>query len=196
MKVISNASPLINLAWIGSLNILADLYGQIIIPQSVWEEIVVKGEGQPGSAEVKSSPWIEVQTVSNRELVQSFQQELDGIVADDRVASCHPVLNGTRRWHPGDESVSLSEVVAQRSEYAAVDDDLIHSVEARYLVHYEQFAFGQDRRPATLTELPVDNLADELDVRLETWPDIARGSDLQAPSGSLAQVAPFLLQYW
>jgi hypothetical protein len=49
MKVVSNTSPLINLAWIGQLELLHTLYGEIHIPEAVWHEIVIQGAGQPGA---------------------------------------------------------------------------------------------------------------------------------------------------
>ena len=38
MRVVSNASPLINLARIGKLTLLRDLYGELIVPEAVWQE--------------------------------------------------------------------------------------------------------------------------------------------------------------
>ena len=35
MKIVSNASPLINLARIGKLGILRELYGELIVPEAV-----------------------------------------------------------------------------------------------------------------------------------------------------------------
>ena len=49
MTVISNASPLINLARIGKLDLLHELYGDLIIPEAVWHEVVVEGASQPGA---------------------------------------------------------------------------------------------------------------------------------------------------
>jgi len=77
MKVVSNASALINLARIGKLDLLRELYGQIIIPQAVWREVVVEGDGQPGADEVKSASWIKTKRVTNRHLVRALQQDLD-----------------------------------------------------------------------------------------------------------------------
>ena len=58
MSIVSNASPLINLARIGKLSVLQELYGELIIPGAVWQEIVVEGAGQPGADEVKAADWI------------------------------------------------------------------------------------------------------------------------------------------
>lgn len=43
-KVISNSTPLIILSKIGELEILKNLYGEIIIPQAVFEEVTSKND--------------------------------------------------------------------------------------------------------------------------------------------------------
>lgn len=75
--VVSNSSALINLARIGKLELLRDLYGEVCIPEAVWQEAVVEGEGQAGASEIKSAPWIKAQRVKNTELVKALRQELD-----------------------------------------------------------------------------------------------------------------------
>ena len=77
MKVVSNTSPLINLAWIGRLELLHELYGVIHIPEAVWHEIVVQGAGQPGAKEVSHASWIKTCPVDNKLLVLALHQELD-----------------------------------------------------------------------------------------------------------------------
>lgn len=77
MSYVSNASPLINLARIGKLDLLHQLYGELLVPDAVWNEVVVQGEGQAGAAQVKSSIWIKVQSIANKPLAQALQQELD-----------------------------------------------------------------------------------------------------------------------
>lgn len=47
MNIVSNASILINLARIGKLSLLHKLHGELIIPEAVWQEVVVEGAGQP-----------------------------------------------------------------------------------------------------------------------------------------------------
>lgn len=41
--VVSDSSALINLARIGKLALLRDLYGEVYIPEAVWQEAVVRG---------------------------------------------------------------------------------------------------------------------------------------------------------
>ncbi|MCZ7667717.1 MAG: hypothetical protein M5U34_11115 [Chloroflexi bacterium] len=59
MKVVSNASPLINLARIGQLDLLPGIFGCLFIPEAVWQEVVVEGQGQPGAEEIRLADWIE-----------------------------------------------------------------------------------------------------------------------------------------
>jgi len=75
MKVVSNASPLINLARIGKLGLLRDLYEELTIPEAVWREVVVEGAGQPGADEIESAAWILRKAAGNRELVQALRQD-------------------------------------------------------------------------------------------------------------------------
>jgi predicted nucleic acid-binding protein len=77
MKVVSNTSPLINLARISHLDLLQRIFGQIYIPDAVWQEAVIDGEGQPGAIEIRQAGWIHRVTVTNRQLVRSLCQELD-----------------------------------------------------------------------------------------------------------------------
>ncbi len=77
MKVVSNASPLINLARIGQLSLLPRIFERILIPEAVWQEVVVDGDDQPGAKELLQADWVERAEVSNRQLVRSLRQELD-----------------------------------------------------------------------------------------------------------------------
>ena len=77
MIVVSNTSPLINLARISQLDLLHQLYGEVLIPEAVWQEAVVNGAGQPGANEIQAASWVRRQAVSNRPMVQALQQDLD-----------------------------------------------------------------------------------------------------------------------
>lgn len=58
MTVVSNTSPLTNLAAIGQFALLHELYGTIQIAEEVWEELNAFGQPWPGSREVANAPWI------------------------------------------------------------------------------------------------------------------------------------------
>lgn len=77
LKVVSNTSPLINLAQIGMLDLLQKLYGEIYVPDAVWQEVVIQGKGQPGATELVRSDWVRRQSVTNVQLVQALNQDLD-----------------------------------------------------------------------------------------------------------------------
>jgi hypothetical protein len=72
MKVISNSSPLINFTALGRLTLLHELYGTVVIPDAVYQEVVVSGRGQPGRAEVEQADWIVRETVSNRTAIAAL----------------------------------------------------------------------------------------------------------------------------
>ena len=55
MIVVSNSSPLIALARIGRLKLLASLYKRILIPVEVHHEVTVGGHGPPGAEEVRKA---------------------------------------------------------------------------------------------------------------------------------------------
>ena len=77
MIVVSNTSPITNLAAVGQLDLLRQLYERVIIPQAVYDELTVSGGSQPGATEVRTLKWIETKQVTNRALVAALQMELD-----------------------------------------------------------------------------------------------------------------------
>jgi predicted nucleic acid-binding protein len=58
--VISDTSVFTNLAAIGHLQLLQQLYDRIFIPTAVYQELTV-----PGTVEVQTLQWLEVRSVSN-----------------------------------------------------------------------------------------------------------------------------------
>ena len=77
MMVVSDTSPLINLSRIGRLQLLHQLYDTITVPEAVWHEVVVQGEGLPGTSTIKTAPWVVSKPVVNRALVQALLQDVD-----------------------------------------------------------------------------------------------------------------------
>ncbi len=74
MKVVSNSSPLIFLSAIGMLDLLKAEFGEIIVPEAVYDEVTSKE--LKGSNEVKHADWIKVQTIKNIDVL-SFLPMLD-----------------------------------------------------------------------------------------------------------------------
>jgi hypothetical protein len=46
---VANAGPLIVLAAVGQLDLVGQLYGEVLIPEAVFDEITGAGAGRPGS---------------------------------------------------------------------------------------------------------------------------------------------------
>jgi predicted nucleic acid-binding protein len=74
--VISDTSPIVNLAVVGRLDLLRQLYERVVVPKAVREEIA-RGMRQPVLAEIASCTWIETQAVANQVVVSSLELELD-----------------------------------------------------------------------------------------------------------------------
>jgi len=70
--VVADASPLIALAGIGQLELLAELYGRIRIPGAVWREVTERGFDRPGAAAVRDAAWLDVVEVEPTEDLRSL----------------------------------------------------------------------------------------------------------------------------
>lgn len=77
LLVISNSSPIMNLAIIGQLHLVQELFGEIIIPKEVWSELIIEGKGKPGTNEIEKAKWIKVEEVQNNSLVKILSKDLD-----------------------------------------------------------------------------------------------------------------------
>ena len=77
MKVVSNTSPLLNLALIGELSLLQGLFDRIVVPHAVRSELEGRLFRAGISAPFPMPPWIEARPVANRPLVDSLSLELD-----------------------------------------------------------------------------------------------------------------------
>lgn len=77
MIVVSNTSPLTNLAAIGQFDLLRRLYGAIHIAEGVWDELHANGQAWPGYAEVAAAHWIERHPVQQPVFVNLLRRDLD-----------------------------------------------------------------------------------------------------------------------
>ncbi|HSN75005.1 MAG TPA: DUF3368 domain-containing protein [Anaerolineae bacterium] len=74
--VVCNAGPLITLTKIGRLHLLQDLFGQIRIPQAVYEEVALRGTGRVGAIETREANWIVTQSAGDRLSVALLREDL------------------------------------------------------------------------------------------------------------------------
>ena len=75
-EVVSNTTPLLTLMGIGALELLQQLYGEVSIPQGVWEEIQ-QGKDKSIYQDVSQLDWVQIQTVSNQDALAYLHAELD-----------------------------------------------------------------------------------------------------------------------
>jgi uncharacterized protein len=59
VRVVCDAGPLIHLARAGHFDLLRDLFGRVLIPPAVYEEVAVRGKGEDGSDELVRAPWVQ-----------------------------------------------------------------------------------------------------------------------------------------
>ena len=68
--VVADSSTLIGLARIEQLNLLKELYGEVVIPQSVYNEVVA--ESKYGSEKIKTAKYLKVEKVIDSKMVELF----------------------------------------------------------------------------------------------------------------------------
>lgn len=104
-KVIVNSTPLIALCHVDSLDILKKLYGEITIPQAVYNEISVKKDSACKYQVDSSLDWIHIENIKNEMAKEMFktqlhegevevmilakEKEADVIIIDDKNAKKH-----------------------------------------------------------------------------------------------------------
>lgn len=59
--IVADSGPLISLALIEKLDLLPQLYKQVMVPPAVWYEVTEKGKGLPGALAVSQQKWLTIQ---------------------------------------------------------------------------------------------------------------------------------------
>ena len=77
MIIVSDTSPINNLAAIKYLHLLRQLYGTVLIPESVYQELTDPNFLVAGATEVQTFGWIQTRSVSDRTLIEALSNELD-----------------------------------------------------------------------------------------------------------------------
>lgn len=76
MPVVSNAGPLIALARIEHLDLLEELFGEVIVPQAVYGE-VTRNPDLPGAHVLEQASWLAIHEVGDQVTVQRLRFWLD-----------------------------------------------------------------------------------------------------------------------
>ena len=72
MIVVSDTTPLSELSKVGQLILLREVFGQVIVPQEVYDEVT--SGTHPGVAAVESATWIEVRSVQDASQVVALRE--------------------------------------------------------------------------------------------------------------------------
>jgi predicted nucleic acid-binding protein len=151
--VVSDTSPVLNLARIGRLEFLPLLYQLVLIPSAVYEELRIAKRDLPSDVDFASLPWLTVATPKDRNRVQELRESLDAgeaeaiVLAIERGADL--LLVDERRGRriavaAGATVTGLLGVVARAKQVGLIDrakpvlDELIHT--ARFWIGPDLYA--------------------------------------------------------
>lgn len=88
MVVVSDTTPIITLIKIGQLNLLKQIFGKVIIPNAVYQELIQNQNYPEEVACIQKAEFIEVYNVNNREAVDSACR----INTDIHIGECEAVM--------------------------------------------------------------------------------------------------------
>jgi predicted nucleic acid-binding protein len=77
MVLIADTGPVLSFARAHCFALLREVMGTLIIPEAVYNEIVVQGMGRPGAEEVRGASWITRACVADRAFVDHLPQSLN-----------------------------------------------------------------------------------------------------------------------
>ncbi len=77
IAIVCDSTPLIALSRIGRFELLKTYFGDVYIPQAVYDEVVTRGGNLYGAEEVRYADWIKVKEVENKIAVDSLCLMLD-----------------------------------------------------------------------------------------------------------------------
>ncbi len=70
--VVVDATPIVALAGLGHLDLLQRLYGEVLVPSAVWEELTRGGLRPGGSEDLAAAPWIKARALAQPDQVNFF----------------------------------------------------------------------------------------------------------------------------
>lgn len=74
--VVVNSTPIIALSVTNKLHLLKDLYGEIIIPKAVLDEVMVKKDSVSQRVLARAKDWIITKTITNNDAKKFFKVQL------------------------------------------------------------------------------------------------------------------------
>jgi predicted nucleic acid-binding protein len=77
MRVVANATPLIALGLLDRLELLRQMFDEILVPTTVYEEVAVAGAGRPGAAAIAQAGWLQVMSPQAAPTIEPMLLGLD-----------------------------------------------------------------------------------------------------------------------
>lgn len=150
MIVVSNTSPIFYLSTIGQLDLLRQLYAKIVIPTTVYDEIIHVGNTDASARVVPTLSWIKTQPATNQELVNRLKAELDPGEAEAIALAIElnadRLLMDERLGRAAAMQLGLQVTGVLGILIAAKQNNLIHEVKPLLDALIEQVGFWIDAR--------------------------------------------------
>lgn len=100
MTVVSNSSPLIALSALSCLGLLKEIFSEVLIPEAVYREVVLQGQGKPGARDVQEAEWIRRVQIRDQHAVDAILErfglelgEAEAIVLAKEVGAAWVILD-------------------------------------------------------------------------------------------------------
>jgi len=77
MTTIADSGPIISFARSGRFGLLQQILSELVIPDAVYEEIVIRGQGKPAAVEVQQSSWIQQAGIHDRSIPEQMPSKLN-----------------------------------------------------------------------------------------------------------------------
>lgn len=75
MIIVSDTSPIANLIVVGYVDLLPQLFGDIVIPDVVYQELLANGENHPITQTMMMVNWLDVQSVKDQSQVIVLERD-------------------------------------------------------------------------------------------------------------------------
>lgn len=77
MIIVSDTSPISNLILADHIHLLPQLFGTIIIPETVYQELLANGISHPVTETIQVVDWLEVRSVTNQQQVEVLERDFN-----------------------------------------------------------------------------------------------------------------------
>jgi len=73
--IVSDTSPISNLILVNHIHLLPQLFGTLIVPEAVYQELLANGIHHPVTETLQVADWLEVRSVTDQQQVEALEQD-------------------------------------------------------------------------------------------------------------------------